>query len=176
MGRDAQAMTGLRDPDEGVLEAEMMRACQPFAKSAAPLAELRSQLRQVMWDDVGVMRTEAGMKRGLGALDEISRELDATGVDDSTRAFNLTWHDWLNLRNLVDMSKVIAEAALVRENSRGAHFREDFPDTGALDASYYTSARQSGEDLKVTREAVAFTIVKPGETVLPADEPESLVG
>ena len=74
------------------------------------------------------------------------------------------------------MSKVIGEAALMRENSRGAHFREDFPETGALDDSYFTNVRQTGGDLKVTREAVAFTIVKPGETILPADEPESLVG
>ena len=129
-----------------------------------------------MWDDVGVVKTAAGINHGLDALEAISRELDDSGVDDSTRAFNLTWHDWLNLRNLVDMSKVIAEAALMRENSRGAHFREDFPDTGALAESYFTNIRQSGEDLKVTREAVAFTIVRPGETVLPDDEPESLVG
>ena len=176
MARDAQAMTTLRDPDEGVLEDEIMRACQPFAKPVAPLAELRRELRQVMWDDVGVMRTAAGINHGLSALEDISRELDNSGVDDSTRAFNLTWHDWLNLRNLVDMSKVIGEAALMRENSRGAHFREDFPETGALDDSYFTNVRQTGEDLKVTREAVAFTIVKPGETILPADEPESLVG
>ena len=153
-----------------------MRACQPFAKPVAPLAELRRELRQVMWDDVGVMRTAAGINHGLSALEDISRELDNSGVDDSTRAFNLTWHDWLNLRNLVDMSKVIGEAALMRENSRGAHFREDFPETGALDDSYFTNVRQTGGDLKVTREAVAFTIVKPGETILPADEPESLVG
>ena len=176
MARDAQAMTTLRDPDEGVLEAEIMRACQPFAKPVAPLAELRRELRQVMWDDVGVMRTAAGINHGLSALEDISRELDNSGVDDSTRAFNLTWHDWLNLRNLVDMSKVIGEAALMRENSRGAHFREDFPETGALDDSYFTNVRQTGGDLKVTREVVAFTIVKPGETILPADEPESLVG
>lgn len=176
MARDAAQMTTLRDPDEAVLEAEMMRACHPFAKPVAAIAELRKELRQVMWDDVGVMRTKAGLQRGLEALNTIGQQLEDTGVDDTTRAFNLTWHDWLNLRNLVDMSVVITRAALMRENSRGAHFREDFPETGALDQSYFTSAQQSGLDLKVTREPVAFTIVKPGETVLPADEPETLVG
>ena len=176
MARDAMRMNALRDPDEAVLEEEMMRACHPFTKPAAPIAELRKELRQVMWDDVGVMRTEAGLRHGLAGLSAISQQLEETGVDDSTRAFNLTWHDWLNLRNLVDMSFVITEAALMRENSRGAHFREDYPETGDLDQSYFTSVSQSGDDLKVTREAVAFTIVKPGETVLPADEPETLVG
>ena len=176
MARDAVQMNTLRDPDEAVLEAEMMRACHPFTKPAAAVADLRKELRQVMWDDVGVMRTQAGLHHGLAALNNIGKQLDDTGVDDSTRAFNLTWHDWLNLRNLVDMSVVITKAALMRENSRGAHFREDYPETGALDQSYFTSVQQSGDDLKVTREAVAFTIIKPGETVLPADEPETLVG
>ena len=80
--------------------------------------------------------------------------------------FNLTWHDWLNLRSLVDISEVIATAALHRENSRGAHFREDFMDSGDLATSYFTVARRSNETIAVEREAVAFTIVKPGETLL----------
>ena len=61
-----------------------------------------------MWDDVGVIRDAAGLNRGLGKLDAIEGELLATGVADGDRAFNLTWHDWLNLRSLVEMSKVIA--------------------------------------------------------------------
>ena len=53
-------------------------------------------------------------------------------------AANLTWHDWLNLESLVDISRVITVSALARENSRGAHFREDFPEPGDLHASRYT--------------------------------------
>ena len=48
--------------------------------------------------------------------------------------FNLTWHDWLNLRSLTEVSRVITLAARKRENSRGAHFREDFPEPGDLAA------------------------------------------
>jgi fumarate reductase flavoprotein subunit len=87
-------------------------------------------------------------------------------VADGDRAFNLTWHDWLNLRSLVEVSKVIALAALRRENSRGAHFREDFPDEGDLAGSTYTVVRQSGGALDITEEPVRFTIVRPGETLL----------
>ena len=79
------------------------------------------------------------------------------------------------MRSLCDVSDVIAKAGIVRENSRGAHFREDFPEPGDMQSSYFTVARKNGDDLEVTREPVAFTIVKPGETILPEGEPETLV-
>ena len=97
------------------------------------------------------------------------------GVDASPLAFNLTWHDWLHLRSLCDISEVIAQSGIARENSRGAHYREDFPDDGGLENSDFTVATQDGTDVKVAREPVQFTIVKPGETILPDDEPETLV-
>jgi fumarate reductase flavoprotein subunit len=128
-----------------------------------------------MWDDVGVMRDADGLQRGLKRIDEIDAELSETGVAPDNLAFNLSWHDWLNLRSLVDMSKVIANAALSRENSRGAHFREDFPDTGAMADSYFTLATASDKAISVTRAPVQFTIVKPGETLLGEDEAETLV-
>jgi fumarate reductase flavoprotein subunit len=64
------------------------------------------------------------------------------------------------------MSEVIAGASLSRENSRGAHYREDFTDTGDLDTSYFTVARQTDAGLTVERQPVEFTIVRPGETIL----------
>ena len=176
MGQEATKMTKLRTPDEGILEQEMMRACAPFNKSVAPLAEIREKMRQIMWDDVGVVKTGSGLIRGIKSLAALEGELDSIGVDDTELAFNLTWHDWLNLKNLMQMSNVIAQAALARENSRGAHHREDYPDTGDLESSYFTLVRQSGDELSVSREPVQFTIVKPGETILPEHEPESLVG
>lgn len=97
------------------------------------------------------------------------------GVADDTLAFNLTWHDWLNLRSLCDVSDVVTKAGITRENSRGAHFREDFPDPGAMEDSDFTVAQIVGDTVQVTREPVKFTIVRPGETILPADAPETLV-
>ncbi len=84
---------------------------------------------------------QRGLRAALSELDLLENELDATGIADANRAFNLTWHDWLNLKSLVQVSRVIAEAALARTDSRGAHFREDFPEAGPLDQSAYTSAR-----------------------------------
>ena len=55
MGRDALAMGALRDPDEGILQDEIDRACRPFAHAVGDLNMLRQQLRQTMWDDVGAV-------------------------------------------------------------------------------------------------------------------------
>ena len=174
MGVDVRTMS-LRDPDETVLEAEFARAIHPFTRSPDLILPLRKQLQECMWDEVGVMRTEAGMKRGLNGIAAVSDAVMDVGVDASNLAFNLTWHDWLNMRSLCDISEVITKAALVRENSRGAHFREDFPDPGAMEDSEFTLARMDGDSVEVTRAPVQFTIVRPGETILPDGAPETLV-
>ena len=174
MGADVGRMT-LRDPDEDVLAAELARAIYPLSKKPDLVLPLRKQLQDLMWEDVGVMRTQAGMKRGLSGIAKVSDALMDVGVDDSNLAFNLTWHDWLNLRSLCDISQVIAQAGIMRENSRGAHFREDFPEPGAMEDSEYTVAQMRGDTVRVTREPVQFTIVRPGETVLPQGAPETLV-
>jgi fumarate reductase flavoprotein subunit len=157
---------GQRAPNEDVLAAEMARAQVPFARKAGDLNGLRERLLDAMWDDVGVMRDAAGLQRGLGKLDAIESELLSVGVADDDRAFNLTWHDWLNLRSLIEISKVITLAALRRENSRGAHYREDFPGEGDLAASTFTVARQRGGALDISDEPVQFTHVRPGQSLL----------
>jgi fumarate reductase flavoprotein subunit len=174
MGRDVAGF-GLRVPDEDVLEAELARACHPFSRTPGLLLPLRKQLQEAMWDEVGVMRTETGLKRGLTRIATVSDALMDVGVAADNLAFNLTWHDWLNLRSLFDVSEVITKAALARENSRGAHYREDFPDPGAMEDSYFTVARQVNGTVEVGREDVRFTIVRPGDTVLPEGAPETLV-
>jgi fumarate reductase flavoprotein subunit len=168
MPRRIAANPGHRAPDEDVLEAELARALHPFARKAGNLNDLREKLLDTMWDDVGVVRDRAGLDRGIAALDAIESELLATGLADSGRAFNLTWHDWLNLRSLTEVSRVIALAAVKRENSRGAHFRSDFPDEGDLATSWFTVARQTSGGLEIGDAPVEFTHVKPGDSLLQA--------
>ncbi|MCB8836258.1 L-aspartate oxidase [Aurantimonas sp. VKM B-3413] len=175
MGSDIARMKTLRDPDPAVLAAEVERACAPFGRRSGNIQTLRAALQDAMWDHVGVMRTQTGMTRGLQRIAEVEAELAETGIASDELAFNLTWHDWLNLRSLCDISEVIALAALERENSRGAHFREDFPESGDLERSYFTVARKRGEAVEMDREDVRFTIVRPGATILPEGEPDTLL-
>ncbi len=176
MGVDATKMNALHDVDETVLDEELARAIAPLSAKPGNIQDLRNRLMNVMWDDVGVMRDASGIKRGIERIAALKLEMETIGVASNNLAFNLSWHDWLNLQSLIHTSEVIAKAGLSRENSRGAHFREDFPDAGPMDQSYFTVATDGDSGIEVSREAVKFTIVKPGESLLGADEAETLVG
>ena len=175
MAADIARPGALPEPDEAVLGREIERACHPLSRPAGKIHELREALQDTMWDDVGILRDAAGLERAIGRIETIGEDLMHTGVTADTLAFNMSWHDWLNLRSLVDVSLVIARAALERENSRGAHFREDFPEKGDLEKCYFTVARSRSDAMVVERTPVDFTIVKPGETLLkPEPMPETV--
>ena len=130
------------------------------------LNAIRERLYDVMWDDVGIVRDSASLARAEGALDELEARLDATGVAGGSRAFNLTWHDWLNLKSLLLVSKSIRASAAAREDSRGAHYRSDFPEVRNLEHSRYACVTWSNGTFSTEMRPVAFTRVKPGESLL----------
>jgi fumarate reductase flavoprotein subunit len=152
--------------DEQAIEAAVQDALAPFQRPAQTLNPIREALFDCMWTDVGIMRDAPGLLRARGTLAQLQDRLSGLGVAGGERAFNPTWHDWLNLRSLITVSQVITEAALAREDSRGAHFREDFPQTGELAGSAYTVVRQQDGATHISREPVRFTRVAPGETLL----------
>ncbi len=166
MARHVAARSPLPDPDEDQIEAGIDQALRPFGQKPGDINYLRDRLLDLMWDQVGVIRDASGLQTGLDELADLRVELAATGLAGDNRVFNLTWHDWLNLDSLIAVSEVVARAAVSRENSRGAHYREDFREEGDLDASAFTVARRSGEKISVTQQPVAFTIVKPGESLI----------
>jgi fumarate reductase flavoprotein subunit len=175
MAADIRSMHSLRDPDQTVLEKELARAIHPLACKPQLVLPLRKQLQNLMWDDVGVIRTAAGMHRALAGIKAVSDALMDIGVAGDNLAFNLTWHDWLNLRSLCDISEVITKAGIARKNSRGAHHRSDFPDAGRMEDSEFTVARLEGDAVSVSHKPVQFTLVRPGDTLLPEDAPDTLV-
>jgi len=138
----------------------------PLEKPAGDIEMIRDALAECMWDDVGISRTKESLLRARVKLDQLGQQLDQMGVGDIARQYSITWQDWMNLQNLILVSKSVTESAISRENSRGAHYREDFPEPGPLDSSYFTAVNLSEKGLHIENRPVQFTMVKPGETIL----------
>jgi len=154
------------EPDGDAIERARRRTLHPFDEPAGDLPAIREALYELMWSDVGILRDAAGLARAAATLEALHERLERTGLQDRDRAFNLTWHDWLNLDSLLAVSKVIARAAIAREDSRGAHYREDHPAVRDPERSAFTRVRAAGRDLALEFVPVAFTRVRPGETLL----------
>ena len=130
-------------------------ALQPFepGRSENPYA-IQHALQSLMQDLVGIVRHEHEM---LEALDRI-RELQATSERVSVsgnREYNSGWHTALDLRNLLTVSEIVTLAALDRKESRGAHFREDFPSKDDKFGSFNIVARKGPDgEVQLIREPI----------------------
>ena len=160
---------GAPPADEAEIETAVARVDRPFGLAAGDLNAIRLGLLDLMWEDAGILRDAAGLARAAEGLAALRGRLEETGLADDQRAFNLTWHDWLNLDSQLEVSKAIVAAAMARENSRGAHFRQDFPESGPLETSAYTRVRLGSDGLKTETVPVAFTRVRPGESLIPEE-------
>ncbi len=154
------------EPDSAALEAACATCERPFTQTPGDLGAIREALYDLMWDDVGIVRAGAGLDRAQARLAELADALERTGIGDAGRAYRLTWHDWLNLRNLIFVSRAIAAAAIARENSCGAHYRSDFPRTPRPERSAYTCVEWRDGEFRVSARPVPFTRVRPGESLI----------
>ena len=156
----------LPEPDAAAVERARGRAFAPLGRKPGDLGAIRERLYHVMWNEVGILRGAEGLARGAAALDALARDLAGSGVADTDRRYNLTWMDRLNLENLILVSRVICAAASARADSRGAHFREDFPAVSELATSRYTVTRLADDKPAVETAPVVFTRVRPGDTLI----------
>ncbi|MBU3726541.1 MAG: FAD-binding protein [Polynucleobacter sp.] len=156
----------LLEPNQESIEQSIAMHRKPLTQAQGDIEFIRDELADCMWDQVGILRNQNDLVAARERLDRLDAMLQTMGVGDTNPAFNLTWQDWMNLRNLLLVSKTVVEAALVRENSRGAHYREDYPEEGDLETSYYTAVHMDGDQLRIDKKPVIFSMVKPGETIL----------
>jgi succinate dehydrogenase flavoprotein subunit len=116
-------------------------------------ADMILTLQQTMADDVGPLRTEATLKRALGRINDVAAALGERPFGGS-QPFDMVRLDWLDLRNMLTVARAVAQAALLRTESRGAHQREDFP--GMLpEWDVNQVIRLDGERLDITRSPVS---------------------
>ena len=156
----------LRECNMDEVHASIKAHEEPLQKPAGDIEAIRDALAECMWDDVGISRTKESLLRARNTLGELGASLEQMGVGNLQREYSVTWQDWMNLQNLILVSKAVTEAAIARENSRGAHYRDDFPEPGSLEGSYFTAVNMLNQNLHIENRPVNFTMVKPGETIL----------
>ena len=114
--------------DEAELQATATEALAPFDRGPAGENPYQVQydLQETMQDLVGIVRIESEMQRALDAIGKLSARAERAGVVGN-REYNNGWHTTIDLGNMMIVSEAITRAALLRKESRGAQFREDFP-------------------------------------------------
>jgi succinate dehydrogenase / fumarate reductase flavoprotein subunit len=123
--------------DQAFVDQVAKSALDPFERGAAgenPFA-VQHQLQEMMQDLVGIVRTEPEMQNALEEIAKLKVRAAKAGIAGN-REYNNGWHTALDLDNLLTVSEVIARAAIERKESRGAHFRDDYPDKSEDWAKY----------------------------------------
>jgi succinate dehydrogenase / fumarate reductase flavoprotein subunit len=132
--------------DDGQVEAAAKAALQPFENDPAGENPYRIQydLQECMQDLVGIVRTESEMLQALEAIGKLRARAEQAGIPGH-RQYNNGWHTAMDLSNLVDVCEAITRAALLRKESRGAQFREDFPNKNPDWSKHNIVVRRGGD-------------------------------
>jgi succinate dehydrogenase / fumarate reductase flavoprotein subunit len=114
------------------IDAAAKAALAPFERGAAgenPFT-VQSELQDIMQNLVGIVRTESEMQEALGKIAGLRVRAAKAGITGNIE-YNTGWHTALDLENMLSISEMIAIAALERKESRGGHFRDDYPEKDA---------------------------------------------
>ena len=158
---------GIYLPDPASVAASVERAYAPLRREGGPAPfELTDRLKAGMWTHCGLVRTHAGLLQARALLEELGEQSSRVSIGGPCEA-NPAWQQSLDLESQLMVASLIVESALVREESRGAHFRADFPerdDEGWLRA-VIVARGEDGEPAISTR-PVELTRMAPGGRVL----------
>ena len=141
--------------DESQARAAEREALLPFERqsSEGPF-QVQEALQETMQDLVGIVRAQHEMEEALSRLATLAERARCVGVRGN-REYNPGWHTALDLRNLLTVSEAITRSAMERKESRGGHFRDDYPDKDPAYGTFNLIARKGPDgDMQISREPI----------------------
>ncbi|HAO80662.1 MAG TPA: fumarate reductase/succinate dehydrogenase flavoprotein subunit [Verrucomicrobia subdivision 3 bacterium] len=147
---------GAGQTNDAQIEEAARQALEPFERGGSTEGpyQVQHDLQGMMQDLVGIVRREDEMAKALDGLGKLWQRAGKVGVVNN-REYNPGWHTALDLKHQLTVSEIITRSALDRKESRGGHFREDFPDKDPAAAKYNTVVFQ-GKDgtMQLRREPI----------------------
>jgi succinate dehydrogenase / fumarate reductase flavoprotein subunit len=125
------------------------------------LIDLGKEMKRVMFDHVGVFRTEEGMKNALATVRELKERFNNIRLEDRGKVFNTDLFNAWELGNLLDLAEVTTVSALARTESRGAHARDDYPERNDTKWLKHTLAWYKNGGIKLRYKPVVITKYEP---------------
>jgi len=127
--------------------------------------DIGNEMKSIMFDDVGVFRTEAGMQAALTKVNELQERFKQVKVQDTGKIFNTELLNAWEMGNLLDTAEVIAASALNRKESRGGHARDDFPERDDENWLKHTLVWKKDGKLTIGYKPVVMTRFEPKKRV-----------
>jgi len=151
-------------------QAHLTRVLSPFEHSQGEdVYVLRDELKTLMWEQAGLVRHATSLATAQKGLETLRERAGRVAVHGTPR-LNAEWQEWLNLQSMLTVSDMIVASALARQESRGSHYRSDFPTTD--DARYLRNVyvQHDGGGMRVWLEPVVFTRLAPSSQASAARE------
>jgi succinate dehydrogenase / fumarate reductase flavoprotein subunit/fumarate reductase flavoprotein subunit len=134
----------------------------PLGREGSDLYPLRDEMRVSNWEKLGIIREEKGLQEGLGVIRELKEKMGRVGISEA-RSYNILWNDWLNMSNLLDVSEIVGISALERKESRGAHYRSDFPKKNNREYLKNFFIKRQNAEIKIYERPTKMNRLKPEE-------------